>query len=75
MPRQPDPLMVTLRRMRRAANMTQMDLGLRIGSDGAQVSHWERGETTPSIPKVRLLCEVLDGDLVIVPKGWLPPVE
>lgn len=48
-----------VRRGRDAANLTQHELGLKVGVPGVQISKWERGEHRPSAHYEKLLADVL----------------
>lgn len=51
---------------RQRANLTQAQLGEAVGVTSQAVSQWERGETTPELPKILPLARRLD-----VPESWL----
>ena len=46
-----------LRQLRRAREMSQEDLGRRVGLAKAMICHIERGTRKPSLDKARLLAE------------------
>ncbi len=46
-------------RMRKAANLTQMELADRMGVSFQAVSNWERGQTMPDISRLPELSEAL----------------
>ena len=48
-----------LRLRRRAAKISQEDLGAAVGCSGAAVGMWERGETAPETAKLPELARVL----------------
>jgi transcriptional regulator with XRE-family HTH domain len=59
-----------LRTARRSSGMTQKQLADRLGVESITVSRWERGVTTPSLPRLRRIAELTDttvSDLVRVP--------
>jgi transcriptional regulator with XRE-family HTH domain len=47
-------------RMRKAANLTQMELADRMGVSFQAVSNWERGQTMPDISRLSELAEALN---------------
>ncbi len=49
----------TISRMRKAANLTQMELADRMGVSFQAVSNWERGQTMPDISRLPELSEAL----------------
>lgn len=54
-----------LRACREDADMTQRDLAVKCGlisyqRDGGSVAHWEAGRAFPSVPRLVVLCEVLN---------------
>ncbi|MBQ0827728.1 helix-turn-helix transcriptional regulator [Streptomyces sp. RG38] len=44
---------------RLAANLTQMELGLRIGRDHRTIHRWEYGERVPNLDDLLLLADVV----------------
>lgn len=50
--------MVTIRDLRRAADMTQTELAEKIGCTQKDVSRWERGQVKPSAETLRALSKV-----------------
>ncbi|MEN6621833.1 MAG: helix-turn-helix transcriptional regulator [Smithella sp.] len=48
-----------LQSLRRRKNLTQQELGERIGIGHSSISLWEKGERSPSVSQVYLLCRVL----------------
>jgi transcriptional regulator with XRE-family HTH domain len=59
-----------LRTARRASGMTQKQLADQLGVESITVSRWERGVTTPSLPRLRRIAELTDttvSDLVRAP--------
>lgn len=52
-PAQPDPLAVELWRRRRAAGMTQREVGKRLNYTHQSVGCWERGEHDPPLAVLR----------------------
>lgn len=59
-----------LRTARRAAGLTQKQLAQELGVESITVSRWERGVTTPSLPRLRRIAEVTQttvSDLVRAP--------
>lgn len=45
---------------RKSQGLTQEQLGERLGISGQAVSKWENGESTPDLPSLPLICEVLE---------------
>ena len=59
-----------LRTARRSAGLTQKQLGEQLGVESITVSRWERGVTTPSLPRLRRIAELTEttvSDLVRAP--------
>ena len=59
-----------LRTARRSAGLTQKQLAEALGVEPITVSRWERGVTTPSLPRLRRVAEVTEttvSDLVRAP--------
>lgn len=56
----PGGIGVRLRSARRAAGLTQKQLGDVLGVESITVSRWERGVTTPSLPRLRRIAEVTE---------------
>lgn len=59
-----------LRIARRASGMTQKQLADRLEVESITVSRWERGVTTPSLPRLRRIAELTEttvSDLVRAP--------
>ena len=59
-----------LRIARRSAGLTQKQLAEALGVEPITVSRWERGVTTPSLPRLRRIAEVTEttvSDLVRAP--------
>ena len=59
-----------LRIARRSAGLTQKQLAAALGVEPITVSRWERGVTTPSLPRLRRIAEVTEttvSDLVRAP--------
>jgi transcriptional regulator with XRE-family HTH domain len=59
-----------LRTARRSAGLTQRQLGEQLGVESITVSRWERGVTTPSLPRLRRIAELTEttvSDLVRMP--------
>ena len=55
---------------RRSAGLTQRQLADQLGVESITVSRWERGVTSPSIPRLKRIAEVTDttvSDLVRAP--------
>jgi DNA-binding transcriptional regulator YiaG len=55
-----------VRAVRERLNMTQAALAKALGIETCSVSNWERGATTPSVPRLaqlRLLVSVKEGKL------------
>jgi transcriptional regulator with XRE-family HTH domain len=56
-----------LRTARRAAGLTQKQLADRLEVESITVSRWERGVTSPSLPRLRRIAEITEttvGELV-----------
>jgi transcriptional regulator with XRE-family HTH domain len=58
-----------LRGVRRARQLTQDELGRRIGVAGETISHWERGTWTPPVHQVFRLARVLGVDAMELGRG------
>ena len=59
-----------LRTARRSAGLTQKQLAAELGVESITVSRWERGVTTPSLPRLRRVAELTEttvSDLVRAP--------
>jgi transcriptional regulator with XRE-family HTH domain len=59
-----------LRTARRSAGFTQRQLAEQLGVESITVSRWERGVTTPSLPRLRRIAELTEttvSDLVRSP--------
>lgn len=59
-----------LRIARRSAGLTQKQLAEKVGVETITVSRWERGVTTPSLPRLRRVAESTEttvSDLVRAP--------
>lgn len=59
-----------LRTARRSAGLTQKQLAEALGVESITVSRWERGVTTPSLPRLRRIAEITEttvSDLVRAP--------
>jgi transcriptional regulator with XRE-family HTH domain len=59
-----------LRTARRAAGLTQKELAAELGVEAVTVSRWERGVTTPTLPRLRRVAELTQttvSDLVRAP--------
>ena len=59
-----------LRTARRGAGLTQKQLAETLGVESITVSRWERGVTTPSLPRLRRIAELTGttvSDLVRTP--------
>ena len=59
-----------LRTARRSAGMTQRQLADELGVEAITVSRWERGVTSPSLPRLRTiaeLCQTTVSNLVRAP--------
>lgn len=59
-----------LRTARRSAGLTQKQLAEELGVESITVSRWERGVTTPSLPRLRRIAELTEttvSDLVRAP--------
>ena len=50
----------SLKKYRIKNNLTQDDLGKKLGISGKVVSKWESGYNMPDIEKIKLLCEIFD---------------
>ena len=63
-----------LRVARRSAGLTQRQLADQLGVESITVSRWERGVTTPSLPRLRKIAELTDttvSDLVRTPDAQM----
>ncbi len=49
-----------LRAARRSAGLTQRQLAESLGVESITVSRWERGVTTPSLPRLRRIAELTE---------------
>lgn len=49
-----------LRTARRSAGLTQKQLAEALGVESITVSRWERGVTTPSLPRLRRIAELTE---------------
>jgi transcriptional regulator with XRE-family HTH domain len=49
-----------LRTARRSAGLTQKQLANELGVESITVSRWERGVTTPSLPRLRRIAELTE---------------
>jgi len=49
-----------LRTARRSAGLTQRQLAEKLGVESITVSRWERGVTTPSLPRLRRIAELTE---------------
>lgn len=61
---------VRLRTARRSVGLTQKQLAAELGVEAITVSRWERGVTTPSLPRLRRIAELTEttvSDLVRAP--------
>lgn len=59
-----------LRTARRSVGLTQKQLAEALGVESITVSRWERGVTSPSLPRLRRIAEITEttvSDLVRVP--------
>jgi transcriptional regulator with XRE-family HTH domain len=68
--RQYDGVGSRLRAARRGAGLTQKQLGDALGVEAITVSRWERGVTSPSLPRLRRVAELTGttvSDLVRAP--------
>lgn len=51
---------IRLRIARRSAGLTQKQLAHELGVEAITVSRWERGVTSPSLPRLRRIAEVTE---------------
>jgi len=51
---------IKLKEARQAAGLTQTQLADKIGKKQKDISRWENGERTPSLPSLLLLAEALE---------------
>jgi transcriptional regulator with XRE-family HTH domain len=49
-----------LRTARRSASLTQKQLAEKLGVESITVSRWERGVTSPSLPRLRRIAEITE---------------
>lgn len=68
-------LLEQLRAERLAQNLSQRELGERIGLPQSNVARLESGGTDPSLSKILELARALDLDLKLVPRKALPAVQ
>ncbi len=59
----------TIARLRSAKNITQSELGERIGVSFQAVSKWERGETLPDISVLPKLADILETTVDFILRG------
>ena len=50
----------TIRELRKQAHLTQGDLAKAVGAGQSAVSHWESGDSVPSLDKIPKLAKILD---------------
>ena len=65
-----DGVAARLRTARRTAGLTQRQLADRLGVESITVSRWERGVTSPSLPRLQRIAEITEttmSDLVRAP--------
>ena len=58
-----------VRRARRGAGLTQKDLAGKLGVESITVSRWERGVTTPSLPRLREIAVCTETNLAELVRG------
>ena len=63
----------TISLLRNAKNMTQADLGERIGVSFQAVSKWERGETLPDVSLLPALADILETTIDYILRNGEPP--
>ncbi|WP_422345409.1 helix-turn-helix domain-containing protein [Parasphingorhabdus sp.] len=68
-------LLEQLRAARLAQNLSQRELGERIGLPQSNIARLESGGTDPSLSKILELARTLDLDLKLVPRKALPTVQ
>jgi transcriptional regulator with XRE-family HTH domain len=54
-----------LRETRKAANITQVELGRRLSQTQSHVSKWERGELRIDVIQLRNICRALGTELTV----------
>lgn len=73
MARHVDPIVAALRERRQALGLSQAEVARRIHSSPASWCEVENGLHSPSIWRLRRYAEVLDCDVVLVPRSDPPP--
>lgn len=63
----------TIRRLRRAAGLSQEELAERLGVSRQSVSLWEQGNTQPTLENLRSMTEILHTDFNTLLGGAVPP--
>lgn len=58
--RQPVSLSANIRRLREKLDLTQGELGKRVGEHKSVISHWERGKYSPTAAKLPGLASALN---------------
>lgn len=76
-PTHPDPLVATLRTIRRATGTTQAALAHTAGVDRTSLTGWETGRFQPPLPRLRAWAQALGYDLVLSrrPAGRTEPTR
>lgn len=64
-----------IRRLRRAAGLSQEELAERLGVSRQSVSLWEQGNTQPSLENLRAMTEILHTDFNTLLGGAVVPTE
>lgn len=73
--RTPKQLGAVLKRQRRLANLTQTELGRRVGLRQATISEIESGQGATRIATICALLAALDLDLTVAPRSKSSPAE
>lgn len=74
-PRAPQTTGESIRRLRRAAGLSQEELAERLGVSRQSVSLWEQGNTQPSLENLRAMTEILHTDFNTLLGGVETPAE
>lgn len=57
---QPRAVHANIKRLREALDLTQAELGARVGRDKTVVSHWEMGKSAPALEILPAVAKALD---------------
>jgi transcriptional regulator with XRE-family HTH domain len=64
-----DGVAARLRIARRSAGLTQRQLADKLGVESITVSRWERGVTSPSLPRLRRIAEITETTMSDLVRG------